>query len=132
MDRFESATLVVIGSGPDIGVSTASLFAARKFHRIALISRNQARLEEDRSKVCQAAAAAGRTVEVRTWSQDVTKTVSFKETQREVAEMGDVSRIIYNTARVGPSNFVTFKEEELLSDFAVSLRIRHRLIKGVC
>jgi NAD(P)-dependent dehydrogenase (short-subunit alcohol dehydrogenase family) len=112
-------TLVVIGSGPMIGVSTASLFAARKFSNIALVSRDPTRLSQDRDSVIAAAAAAGRTVDVRTWSVDIKDTPAFAKALKEVETMGPMSCVLFNAARVGPSEIFKFPEEEIIEDFKV-------------
>ncbi len=54
------SVLVVIGSGPGIGVATASLFAQKRSGKIALLARNASRLQEDKSSVLDAARQAGK------------------------------------------------------------------------
>ena len=114
-----SSVLVVIGSGPGIGLATASLFASYKFSKIALISRQSARLGEERAAVLQAAKAAGRNIEVFTFSQDIRETESFQRTLKRVEELGEISCVHFNAARVGPSNLLTYDEKEVISDFMV-------------
>ena len=81
-------TLVLIGSGPMIGVSAASLFATRKFSNIALISRDPARLSNDRDSVLLAAKAAGKNINVRTFAADIKNTPAFERVLKEVETMG--------------------------------------------
>jgi short-subunit dehydrogenase len=112
-------TLVLIGSGPMIGVSAASLFATRKFANIALISRDPARLSYDRDSVLVAARAAGKHVTVRTFATDIKNTPVFEKVLKEVETMGRISVVIFNAARVGPSELFKFPEEEIIEDFKV-------------
>jgi short-subunit dehydrogenase len=112
-------TLVLIGSGPMIGVSTASLFATRQFSNIALISRNATRLAQDRESVLSAAKAANKNVEVRTFATDITNTPAFEKVLREVETMGRISIVVFNAARVGPSEMFKFSEDDIIQDFKV-------------
>jgi NAD(P)-dependent dehydrogenase (short-subunit alcohol dehydrogenase family) len=115
-----TSTLLVVGSGPGIGVSTASLFASRKFNKIALISRDPERIKEDRESVLQNARKAGRNVEVKTWNVDVTDTIALQKILKEVERFGSVSCVLFNAARVGMSKLLEFEESEILKDFMVS------------
>ena len=113
---MSSPVLVVIGSGPGIGLSTASIFASQRFDKIALISRNTARLAEDREAVLK---AAGREVEVATFTQDVAETSSFQKTLEKIEKLGVVSCVFFNAARVHPSDLVAYEEKEVAKDFMV-------------
>jgi short-subunit dehydrogenase len=112
-------TLVLIGSGPMIGVSSASLFATRKFSNVALISRDLTRLEQDRDSVLSAARAAGKNVNVRIFATDIKNTPVFEKVLKEVEKMGRISIVVFNAARVGPSEMFKFPEEEIVEDFKV-------------
>jgi short-subunit dehydrogenase len=114
-------TLVVIGSGPMIGVSAASLFAARKFSNIALISRDPTRLAKDRDSVLSAAKAASKNITVRTFATDIKNTPAFEKVLKEVETMGRISVVVFNAARIGPSELFKFPEEEIIEDFRVCL-----------
>lgn len=114
-------TLVLIGSGPMIGVSAASLFATRKFSNIALISRDATRLSNDRDSVLAAAKAAGKDVTIRTFATDIKNTPAFEKVLEEVETMGHISAVVFNAARVGPSELFKFPEEEIIEDFKVCL-----------
>jgi short-subunit dehydrogenase len=116
---MSSDGLLVIGSGPGIGVTTSSLFAQKKFTKIALISRDNTRLSKDRETILQAAKSAGKTIEVQTWSVDITKTTAFKVVLKETEKFATFSCIHFNAARVAPSNLLIFPEEEILRDFKV-------------
>lgn len=113
-----SSTLVVIGSGPQIGTSTATLFAARKFNKVALLSRNSIRIQQDRKTILDS-LSNGRNIEVKTWSIDITDTKKFEAVLREVEAMGDISCVLFNAARVKPSEMFEFLEEDIVEDFMV-------------
>jgi NAD(P)-dependent dehydrogenase (short-subunit alcohol dehydrogenase family) len=117
------SVLVVIGSGPGIGLATASIFASRKFDKIALVSRDAARLPKDREAVIQTAKAAGRVVEVSTFSQDIRETESFRKTLEKIEELGEISCVFFNAARVEPSDLLTYDEKEVVSDFMVCVSV---------
>ncbi|KAN0115521.1 putative NADP(+)-dependent dehydrogenase [Hyaloscypha variabilis] len=108
---MSSDGLLVIGSGPGIGVTASSLFAQKKFTKIALISRDNTRLSKDRETILQAAKSAGKTIEVQTWSVDITNTAAFKVVLKETEKFATFSRIHFNAARVAPSNLLIFPEE---------------------
>lgn len=115
-----NSVLVVIGSGPGIGLATAIHFASHGFRKVALVSRNAERLQKDREAVIHAVnQASNKEIEVKTWSTDITVTSELKKTLSEVQEMGDVKCVHFNAARVSPSAFFEFDEETLGNDFAV-------------
>ncbi|TVY82442.1 hypothetical protein LSUE1_G005159 [Lachnellula suecica] len=111
-----SQTLVIIGSGPGIGVSVASLFAVRKFDTIALLSRNTTRLSNDRETVLKAAQKAGRTVDVKTFAVDITS-FEYIRTLAKVEQLGNISCVVFNPARVAPGSLFELNEQQLLQDF---------------
>jgi short-subunit dehydrogenase len=51
--------LVVLGSGPGIGVGVACNFAVRGFTHVALVSRDQDRLKKDQDTVLDAIQERG-------------------------------------------------------------------------
>jgi NAD(P)-dependent dehydrogenase (short-subunit alcohol dehydrogenase family) len=116
---MSSNGLLVVGSGPGIGVSTASLFAQKKFDKIALISRDKSRLSQDRDTILQSVKATDRKVEVETWSVDITDTAAFKAVLEETEKFANFSCVLFNAARVEPSELLTFPEEEIVRDFKV-------------
>ncbi len=116
-----SQILLIVGSGPGIGLSTAILFAARKFDKVALVSRDSVRIAEDRRKVLESTKAAGRDVEVQTWNVDITDTTAYQKILQGVNEFGNISCVIFNAARVGMSKLLEFKEEEIVKDFFVCI-----------
>lgn len=113
-------TLLVIGSGPGIGVSTTSLFAKNRFDRIAILSRSSSRLETDK-KAILSSLPPSRTVEVATWSVDITKSTAFKNVLGEVEKWtnGNLECVLYNAARVDFSTLTEFEESGILYDFMV-------------
>lgn len=127
MASSKSNTFVVIGSGPGIGVSTANLFASRKFNKVALVSRDHVRLEKDRISVLAAAESAGRKVEVTTWSVDITETAKYQKALKDIENMGDITCVLFNAARVEPSQLFEFEEAEIMKDFMVCLAARSTL-----
>jgi short-subunit dehydrogenase len=128
MASSTSETLVVIGSGPGIGVSTASLFALRKFNKVALISRDKKRLEQDRKTVLSfLSSRTDKKVEVKTWSTNVIDSISYKKVLGEVGKFGEITCVVFNPARVEPSELFTFDENEIVKDFMVSVPFHHSL-----
>ena len=122
MSAAKSQTLVVVGSGPGIGVSTAALFASRKFNKVALISRDNIRIQQDRQSILDALPNS-RKVEVKTWSVDIINTKAFEITLEEVQLLGDISCVLFNAARVEPSDLFELSAEEIVKDFMVRLHV---------
>jgi short-subunit dehydrogenase len=122
MASSTSETLVIIGSGPGIGVSTASLFALKKFNKVALISRDKKRLEQDRETVLSfLSLRTDKKVDVKTWSTDVIDSALYKKVLGEVEKLGEITCVVFNPARVEPSELFTFDENEIVKDFMVSV-----------
>ena len=109
--------LVIVGTGPGIGLSTAMLFASKGFN-VALLSRNPDRLEEDVKKV----GAAGKgSVKVVSFPVDVSDYVALKKTLGEVKQdMGKPEVVIFNAARIADTNIGEPIEEDIIGDFKVS------------
>ena len=123
MSSSKAPTLLVIGCGPGIGVSTASIFASKKFDKIALMSRDIKRLDQDRSIILNSLKSSNRAdqVEIKIWSVDITNTSDFQNTLQQVENFGNVTCVIFNAARVEPSSLFSFEEEEIVKDFMVSV-----------
>jgi NAD(P)-dependent dehydrogenase (short-subunit alcohol dehydrogenase family) len=111
--------LLLLGSGPGIGVSVASRFARSHFSAVALVARNGEQLSKDRATVLAAASEAGRAVEVRTWQADISDLSLLEKTLKEVEEFGSVECVYFNAARVAPSPLLEFPDEEIEADFRV-------------
>jgi NAD(P)-dependent dehydrogenase (short-subunit alcohol dehydrogenase family) len=109
--------LVLIGCGPGVGVSTASLFASKGFN-IALISRDAKRLKDDAQKVQSSAQGE---LDIKTFAVDVADHQAFMKTLQDVHQtMGLPEVVIFNAARVGPSSFGEFTPEELMQDYRIN------------
>ena len=112
--------LVVIGSGPGIGVNVATLFAERGFKHIILMSRNASRLEEDKAFVQKAASSAN----VETIPIDLADTQNVQKALSEVDQKlqgRSLECVLFNAARVGLSKFFEWKPEDLETDLRVSV-----------
>lgn len=109
--------LVIVGTGPGIGLSTATLFASKGFN-IALLSRNPDRLDEEVRKVD--AAGQGK-VKVVSFPVDVSDHVALKRTLEEVEQyMGKPEVVVFNAARIAKTIIGETREEDMTADFKVS------------
>jgi NAD(P)-dependent dehydrogenase (short-subunit alcohol dehydrogenase family) len=126
MDPPASRVLLLLGSGPGIGLSVASCFARHHFTAVALIARTESQLANDRGAVLVAAAEAGREIEVRTWSVDISDLDILEKTLREVEGFGRVECVYFNAARVKLSPLLDFPVQGIEADFRVCLTISSR------
>jgi len=112
--------LVVIGSGPGIGLHVASKFAASGFNRIFLLSRNANRLEDDRRTVI---SASGRSdIHIQNIVADISSQESLANAFQEIEQTGvPVEVVFFNAARVETSEMPNFPIEEVDVDIKVSL-----------
>ncbi|KAF9631694.1 putative short-chain alcohol protein [Lasiodiplodia theobromae] len=114
--------LVVFGSGPGIGRHIASLFASRGFHDVVLLSRNPVRLEEDAAEVKSAAPRAFVSTVATDLSNGESLTEALAQVDGKLREHGVmVETVLFNAARVGESDVLTFSAEELERDFKLSV-----------
>ncbi len=114
--------LVVIGSGPGIGRSTAAYFAERSFKHIILLSRDQSRLAEDAKFVTFAASAAKverLTIDVSADEETVRKSLSGIDDKLKAAGV-PLEVVLYNAARVAPSKILEWNAKGLEDDLRVS------------
>ena len=110
--------LVLIGSGPGIGVATAKLFASKGFN-VALVSRSADRLKDDAAQV--KSAATDSSVKVETFPVDVSDHVALKSKLESIHQsLGPPEVIVYNAARVGPSEFGIFTPDEMVQDYRLN------------
>jgi NAD(P)-dependent dehydrogenase (short-subunit alcohol dehydrogenase family) len=119
MSSRSNKTLLLIGSGPGIGRSMASIFAAKRYNRVALIARNLNgdHLEEDRRAV---QAASSPDVVVKTYACDVADTQKLLKTLEAVeADLGIVECIYFNPARIFPQPILEHDLEEVTYDWKV-------------
>ena len=120
LGKVPPVTLLLIGSGPGIGVHVASHLAAKPaFGTIAPIGRTHARLEQIREAVVAIAQKGGHEVDVRTFAVDITATKGFEKVLQEVKELGELGCVVFNVARVGGSTFFEAEEQLVLEDFMV-------------
>ncbi|KAL3462116.1 putative NADP(+)-dependent dehydrogenase [Aspergillus heterothallicus] len=115
--------LLLLGSGPGIGTSIATIFATSSttITTIALVARNATQLSQDRQTILDAASATGRRdVAVRTWQADLANLELLQKTLGEVEEVGEVECVYFNAARVGPSPLLGFGVQGVEEDFRVS------------
>jgi len=117
---MQGKTLVVLGSGPGIGVSVASVFAVRGFTHIALMSRDQSRLEEDENRVLDAIQERGYSSQVKTWTCDLTDLDALKRTLDEIKGFGSLECVLYNAARVAGKPPLEESIEAIEKDFRLT------------
>ena len=120
----ESRTLFVIGSGPGIGRSVATLFASKRYTKVALFERNSEQIKLEKSAIED---AAGPDVQVETFAVDVVQTKAFRAALEEAeAKLGKPECVFYNAARVLPSELLKHGVEDIEYDFGVSFPRRYQ------
>ena len=112
-------TLVVLGSGPGIGVAVACNFSVRGFTHIALVSRDAERLKKDKDLVLDAIQERGYSCQVKAWSCDLTKFDELKKTLDEVQGYGSLECVLFNAARVAGKPPLDEDIENIEQDFRV-------------
>ncbi len=120
--------LLLVGSGPGIGVSVASIFAQKNFDRIALLARDGNRLLSDKAAVEKAAEAVQRQVTVKTWQVDITDFDAFKSTLEEVRQWNVPDCVYFNAARVAPSELLKHPVDEIEKDLRVGFVTTSNLV----
>ena len=113
-------TLVVLGSGPGIGVAVARNFAVRSFSHIALVSRNAARLKEDQDQVYDAIQERGYSCQVRVWTCDLSDLTQLRATLAEIEVFGELECVLFNAGRVAGKPPLDESTEDIERDFRVS------------
>lgn len=113
-------TLVVLGSGPGIGVAIASAFAVRGFTHIALLSRDATRLSQDEDTVLTAIQERGYTSRVQTWAVDLCDTTALKAALSEIQSFGSVECVLFNAARVAGKPLLEESVDDVARDFATT------------
>jgi len=114
-------TLVILGSGPGIGIAVARTFAVRGFTHIALISRSKARLAEDEDSVLTAIQERGYTCQVKTWECNIADLEQLKKTLKQVEGFGTLECVLFNAARVAGGPPLEESTEAIELDFRVGL-----------
>ncbi|KAI8241902.1 hypothetical protein K4K53_003878 [Colletotrichum sp. SAR 10_77] len=93
-------TLLVIGAGPLIGRSVATLFASKRYSNVALIARREEQLQIEKKAVEEAAPSAT----VKTYTADITDPDAFtKVLDQADADLGKPSCVFFNAARINVS-----------------------------
>ncbi|GIZ41725.1 hypothetical protein CKM354_000502100 [Cercospora kikuchii] len=112
--------LVVLGSGPGIGLTTAKHFAKKHFSKVVLLSRNSERLEKEKREVEAVAKEAGKDVQVTTISVDLANFDQLREAFASIEKLGEVSTVFFNAARISQSEPLRAPVEELIEDFHIT------------
>jgi hypothetical protein len=94
----------------------ASLFASKRYDRVALVARREAQLNVDR-KAVQAAAP---NVKVYTYVADVSNGVQLKEALSKITvDVGAPETVYFNAAIIRPTSIMEETEEAMIYDFKV-------------
>ncbi|KAM3424603.1 hypothetical protein BST61_g6593 [Cercospora zeina] len=115
-----ASILVVLGSGPGIGLTTAKLFAKKHFSKIVLLARNSERLEKEKREVEDVAKETGKEIDVTTISVDLANFNQLREAFALIEKLGQVSTVFFNAARINPSEPLTAPVEELIEDLHIA------------
>ncbi|KAK4663763.1 uncharacterized protein QC763_503060 [Podospora pseudopauciseta] len=112
-------TLLVLGSGPGIGRSVATLFASKRYNNVVLIARRAEQLEQEKKAVLSTVSSQ---INVRTYAVDVTHTHSLLQALDDAdAAFGKPDVVFYNAARVLPSALLTHPLEDVEYDFKINV-----------
>lgn len=114
-------TILILGSGPGIGVAVASTFAVRGFTHVALVSRDAERLAKDEDIVVDAIQERGYSCQTKTWQCDLSNLAQLKETLKAVQGFGSLECVLFNAARVGGKPPFDEHLEDIDGDFRVRL-----------
>lgn len=114
----KARTLLVIGSGPGIGIHVAIAFGKRDFSNIILLSRNEEHLERDKERLVR--IIGNHAVNVTTQQVDIADDAKLRHVLAHIAESMTVDCVFFNAARVAPSQMFDFPVEEIKRDFDVS------------
>lgn len=112
-------TLLILGSGPGIGVAVARNFSVRGFTHVALVSRNKDRLAQDEDQVLTAIQERGYSCQVKTYVCDISDLEQLKGTLGEVRGFGTLECVLFNAARVSGGPPLEESTEAIERDFRV-------------
>ncbi|KAK4221415.1 hypothetical protein QBC38DRAFT_130263 [Podospora fimiseda] len=116
---MSNRTILVLGAGPGIGRSVASLFGYKRFNTVVLIARRAQGLEVEQKAIEE---ETGPQVQVATYALDITKTDDLiKALDDADAHFGKPEVVFYNAARVLPSAFFTHAVEDIEYDFKINV-----------
>lgn len=120
-DHSGNKLIVVIGSGPGIGVGVASYFASKNFSKVALLSRNAERLQQDAETVKSDSKHAGTSPIIKTYPVDVADASALQRTLKQVDDdLGPPEVVVYNASRLRQTKFGEVDAEDLVEDFKVA------------
>lgn len=114
-------TLVVLGSGPGIGIAVAKVFSVRGFTHVALVSRNKDRLAQDEDSVLDAIQERGYSCRVKTWVCDIADLKQLNSTLKEIESFGSLECVLFNPARVAGQPPLEESTEAIEADFRVCI-----------
>ena len=111
-------TILILGSGPGIGVGVAAHFASKGFTHVALVARNAQRLEnEDAASVRE---AAPKTV-VKTYAADLSDYEGVpKLLEKIVADAGIPEVVVYNASHLTKGEVGVYEANDVEVDLRVS------------
>ncbi|KAL1585967.1 hypothetical protein WHR41_04779 [Cladosporium halotolerans] len=113
-------TLVILGSGPGIGIAVAQVFSVRGFTHVALVSRNKERLAQDEDKVLDAIQERGYSCRVKTWACDMADLKQLNSTLKEIESFGSLECVLFNPARVAGAPPLEESTEAIEADFRLT------------
>ncbi|EME39072.1 hypothetical protein DOTSEDRAFT_75683 [Dothistroma septosporum NZE10] len=113
-------TLLILGSGPGIGVGIAKNFSVRGFTHVALVARNGDRLKQDKDQVLDAIQERGYSCQVKTWTCDLAKEEELKKTLDEIEGFGSLECVLFNAARVAGKPPLEEGVEDIRGDFELT------------
>lgn len=114
-------TLLVLGSGPGIGIAVAKVFSVRGFTHVALVSRNKERLAQDEDSVLDAIQERGYSCRVKTWVCDIADLKQLNNTLKEIESFGSLECVLFNPARVAGEPPLEESTEAIEADFRVCM-----------
>jgi len=113
-------TLVILGSGPGIGIAVAKVFSVRGFTHVALVSRNKERLAQDEDNVLDAIQERGYSCRVKTWVCDIADLKQLNGTLKEIESFGSLECVLFNPARVAGKPPLEESNEAIEADFRLT------------
>jgi NAD(P)-dependent dehydrogenase (short-subunit alcohol dehydrogenase family) len=121
----QSKLLIVVGSGPGIGVAAACRFALEGYN-VALISRSLERLNDDVANVYahrdehKDNGKVKSNVKIQPFAADTSDHVALKKALDDIHEaMGPPEVVLYNAARINTMVIEEASVEDMMEDFKV-------------
>ncbi|KAL2270677.1 hypothetical protein VTJ83DRAFT_48 [Remersonia thermophila] len=114
-----SKTLLIIGSGPGISRSVATLFASKRYKNVGLVARRAESLTVEKT-VLEKSVGTG--VKVGTYAVDIADSEALIKTlERADLELGKPEAVFFNAARVIPSAFFEQDVKEIEYDLKITV-----------